>query len=125
MGWYEARIDRGLQVINYFIVAAAVLATAYVSAIGGKHYAVAVIVALSGTALAALAFILRRRQRRYAAEVEPALGEIQARIAKNLSLPSFQVVKPAGREQRDNVIRLAFRLAVLLSAGSAIYAAVH
>ena len=64
LGWYEARIDRGLQVINYFLVASAVLATAYVSALDGKRYAVPAVIALAGAALTGLAFILGRRQRR-------------------------------------------------------------
>jgi hypothetical protein len=49
---YDARINRGLQVINYFIVASAIVATAYVSAINGKQYAIAAVIALSETALA-------------------------------------------------------------------------
>ena len=52
--YYEARLDRGLQLLNYYFVAIAVLASAYVSAISGKHYGIAAAVALSGTALTAL-----------------------------------------------------------------------
>jgi hypothetical protein len=91
--WYEMRIDRGLQVINYFVVAGAVLATAYVSAISGKHYAIAVAVSLSGTALTALAFLIGLRQRHYAAEVEPALAELQGRVADRLNINSFRIVQ--------------------------------
>jgi hypothetical protein len=122
-GWYEARIDRGLQVMNYFVVAGAVLATAYVSAISGKHYAIAVVVSLSGTALGALAFLIGRSQRHRAAEAEPALAELQSRIAERLDIGSFKVIQP--RPHRESSVRIAFALAILLSLGSAMYALVH
>lgn len=123
LGWYEARIDRGLQVINYFIVASAVLATAYVSAISGKHYAVAVVITLSGTALTALAFVVGRRQRGYAAE--PALAELQGRVAERLKIASFCVAQPQGRIRRDLSVRIAFGLAIAFSIGSWLYAIIH
>jgi hypothetical protein len=122
-GWYEARIDRGLQVMNYFVVAGAVLATAYVSAIGGKHYAIAAVVSLSGTALGALAFLIGRSQRHRAAEAEPALAELQSRVAQRLDIGSFKVIQP--RPHRESSVRIAFALAILLSLGSAMYALVH
>jgi hypothetical protein len=123
--WYETRIDRGLQVINYFVVAGAVLATAYVSAISGKHYAVAVVVSLSGTALATLAFLIGLRQRHYAAEVEPALAEIQGRVADRLRIDSFRIVQLGRVVRRELSVRIAFALAILLSLGSALYALIH
>jgi hypothetical protein len=124
-GWYEARLDRGLQVINYFVVAGAVLATAYVSAITGKHYAIAVVVSLSGTALAVLAFLIGRRQRLYAAQAEPALLELQGRIAERLSIDSFRILPPSRGMYALGAVRIAFGLATLLSLGGALYALVH
>lgn len=73
MAWHEARIDRGVQVINYFVVAGAVLITAYAGALNGKHYGIAVVVALSGMALAIFAFITVRQQRRGAETPSPRL----------------------------------------------------
>jgi hypothetical protein len=122
-GWYEARIDRGLQVMNYFVVAAAVLATAYVSAISGRHYYIALVVSLSATALAALAFLIGRSQRARAAEAEAALAELQRRVAERLDIESFRVIQPT--PHRDSGVRIAFGMAILLSLGSAIYALVH
>ena len=75
--WYDARTNRGLQVVNYFLVAIAVLATAYVSALNGKHYAIAAVIALSGAALTGLTFMTGYRQRRTAAAGELALAELQ------------------------------------------------
>jgi hypothetical protein len=112
-------------VISYFIVAAAVLATAYVSAIGDKHYAVAAVIALSGTVLAALAFVIGRRERRYAAEAEHALAELQDRVAGRLNIGSFRIIRPGERRPGEGPVRIAFGLAILLSCGSALYALVH
>jgi hypothetical protein len=125
LGWYEARIDRGLQVINYFLVASAVLATAYVSAIDGKHYTVAAVIALSGTALTGLAFIHGRRQRRYADTGRPALSELQSRVAERLKMDSFRILRPAGRPETESAVRTAFGLAAVLSIASALYALIH
>jgi len=124
-GWHEARIDRGLQVINYYVVAAAVLATAYVSAVGGKHYAIAFMIALSGTGLTVLTFIVGRRQRRSAAKAAPALDALQERLARRLQVDSLHLYTPEGRAERDHTVGIAFALAAPLGAGSAIYALIH
>jgi hypothetical protein len=60
--WYDAQISRGLQVVNYFLVASAVLATAYVSAITGKHYPLAAVVALAGLGLTVVTFLIELRE---------------------------------------------------------------
>ena len=39
--WYDAQISRSIQVVNYAMVGGAILATAYVGAINGKHYPLA------------------------------------------------------------------------------------
>ena len=100
MAWHEARIDRGVQVINYFVVAGAVLITAYAGALNGKHYGIAVVVALSGMALAIFAFITVRQQRRGAGDAEPAIGELQKRVASKLDVPSFRIYEPEAGGQR-------------------------
>ena len=79
--WYDAQINRGLQMINYFLVASAVLATAYVSAINGKQYPLATIVALAGIGLTAVASLIELRQSLQASEAGPVLGELQRRVA--------------------------------------------
>jgi hypothetical protein len=124
LAWYETRIDRGLQVINYFVVAGAVLVTGYASAFGGRHYGIAVAIGLTGMALAALAFVIGRGQRRFAREAQPALAELQGRLASKLQLPTLAIARPEpGRT--GGPVALAFALAVFLGGGSAIYAAIH
>jgi hypothetical protein len=124
--WYDARTNRGLQVINYFLVAIAVLATAYVSAINGKHYAIAAAIASSGAVLTAVTFLIGYRQRRWAAVGELALAELQNRVADRLMIDSLRmVVSEAGKVPNYFPVRLAFALALLLSIGFVLYALIH
>ena len=127
--WREARIERGLQVINYFLIAIAVVATAYVSAINGKHYAIAAVIALSGTVLTAVAYAAWLGQRRAAAAAEPGLAAVQNRIADRLGIDAIRGFDPGkaqpGTVPRDHLSRIAFGLAGLLSIGAALYALIH
>lgn len=126
MAWHEARIDRGLQVINYFIIAGAVLITAYAGAFDGKHYGIAVAVALSGMALTIFTFVAIREQRRGAGEAEPVIGELQGRVASKLQVDSFRIYAPqVGGQSASIGTKIVFALMVLLSVGSAIYAALQ
>jgi len=123
--WYDAGYNRGLQVINYFLVAIAVLATAYVSAINGKHYGIAVAIALSGAVLAAVTFTVGHRQRRRAAVGEVALAALQNRVADRLMIDSLRMVGSENRTRFYFPVRLAFGLALLLSVGAVLYALIH
>ena len=49
--WYDGHMQRVLQLVNFYIVATAIVVTAYASAINGKHYGYAVALAIAGLAL--------------------------------------------------------------------------
>jgi steroid 5-alpha reductase family enzyme len=66
MRWLEFRITNGLQVLNFFLLAAAVMSAAYVSAINGRLHAVAGVIALLGVAAAGAAYFVGKRQREVA-----------------------------------------------------------
>ena len=71
--WYDARINRGLQVLNFYLVSMAILATAYVSALNSRLYAVAAVLGLLGAAATFAAYKVGRRQQAIAkvAELPP------------------------------------------------------
>ena len=111
--------------INYFLVASAVLATAYVSAINGKLYPVAAVIALAEAGLTAVAYILGLRERWSAQAARPALAEVQGRIADKLQMDAFRIAGSPTRVTSRFVVRGVFGMAVLLSAGAALYAMIH
>ena len=107
---YDAEIDRGLQVLNYFFVATAILATAYVSAINGKHYAIAAVLALAGMSLNVVTFLIGMRQREAAYPAALEVRELHGRIAGRLKLesahvPRFEPGQPASPPGRPGRVR--------------------
>lgn len=125
---YDARLNRGLQVVNYYLVAVAVLANAYVSAFNAKLYVVAAVISLSGLALTMVTFAVGSRQRRLAHFSELALIELQDRMAGRLGIDAlrFQEEVPQRFTLRTTPYSyIAFVVAALLSAGAVIYALIH
>ena len=124
--WYDTGISRGLQVLNYFLVAIAVLATAYVSALNAKLYAVAAVIALSGAALTAVCYGVGNDQRRFAHTGMSALRELQDRVADQLGVEAIRMgrARPIWRV-RPLFSHGAFVLAAAVSIGSAVYALIH
>jgi uncharacterized membrane protein len=78
--WYDAQVSRSLQVINYSLVAGAVLATAYVSATNGKHYPLAAVVAVAGVGVTMVTSLMMFRQILEVDSAEPVLAKLQARV---------------------------------------------
>lgn len=129
--WYDSRINRGLQVINYYLVAMAILATAYVGAFNDKLYDVAVVIGISGAMITSASFAVGFRQRRMATLGEVALSDVQERIADRLNIESLRmsgkwpgIGKPLGSPGAALPLA-AFALASLLNIAAVFYAAIR
>lgn len=73
--WHEFRTSSGLQVLNFFLLAIAVLSTAYVSAINGHLYAIAAAIAMSVVTCGA--YLVGRRLRDDARFPKPRLSRLK------------------------------------------------
>jgi hypothetical protein len=125
---YDARLNRGLQIVNYYLIAAAVLANAYVSAFNARLYAVAAVIALTGLALIVVTSVMSSRQRQLAKHSERALIELQDRVADRLGIDAFRIQRDTSKESRFRgapFAHVAIGIAALLSAAAVAYALVH
>jgi DAD family len=123
---YDAEVNRGLQVVNYFLVATALLATAYVSAINGKHYPIAAVLALTGIALTMVTFVIGMRQREMARPASREIAELHGRVVQKLKIES------AHEARAEPITRLgpipdmiAFGLVFVLYVCGLLYAVIH
>lgn len=87
--WYDEHMKRVLQVVNFYILATAIVVTAYASAINGKHYGYAVALAIAGLVLTAIASASALSQMIAAGVAQSSLGEMQERIAGRLEATHF------------------------------------
>ena len=126
--WYEFRTTNGLQVLNFYLLASAVMSAAYVSALNGRFHAVASIIALAGVAVSGATYLVGRRQRDFAQLAEVPIKEIQAKLAAELNIDSLRMVEQADKHRRlwwhspSVMANVIFPLAATISAAAAIYA---
>jgi hypothetical protein len=90
---YDAEINRGVQVVNYYVVATAVVATAYVGAINGSHYLIAAVLALSEATLTTVTFLIWLRQREAAHPSLLALRELQGRVDTRMNMETVHAAR--------------------------------
>jgi len=124
---YDGRRNRAFQVLNYYLVSAAILFTAYTAAINGKHYGLASALALAGLGLTAITAGTVLYEVKAADLARPAVAELQNRIADRLRLDPLHVITfqagITGQRRIANV--LTFGLATLLNISALIYALIH
>jgi hypothetical protein len=123
--WHDGRFNRAFQVINYYLVASAILFTAYFSAINGKHYGVAAALALAGLGITALTTAAVLGNVNAAALAEPGLAELQNRMAGRLRIDPIRTATFPTRTQRRVGAALVFGLATLLQFSGLLYALIH
>ena len=89
--WYDGRISRANQVINFYIVATAIVVSAYASSINDKQYGFAAALMIVGLGLTAVTGIVGLYEVHAAGLAEPALTEMQERIGERLKTGSMRI----------------------------------
>lgn len=112
--WFELRVSHGMQMLNFAVVAFALLSAAYVSALGDKLYGIAGAVALLAAAVATSANLSARRQRQIAWIAAEPIREIQRRLAADLRIDSLRILERSPRAR--SCWRSAMWLAAVLYA---------
>ena len=116
--WYDGRYNRAFQIVNYYLVAAAILFTAYISAINGKHYGVAAALAIGALGLTALMAAAVLGEVNAATRAAPGLSELQDRMAGRLRIDPIRMATfQAGRTQRRIAVAVTFGLSALNASG--------
>jgi hypothetical protein len=124
--WYDGWYSRSFQVINYYLVASAILFTAYTSAINGKDYGVAAALALAGLGLTALTAAAVLGGVNTAALAKPGLTELQNRIAGRLRTDPIRTATfEVGIPRRRVIVAVTFGLGSLFNISALIYALIH
>lgn len=124
---FEFRLNRALQILNYFIITLAIISAAYVSALSYRLHLVAIVIALMGALVSISAFLAGRHQVQLAARSLPPLQEARNKIAEFANMTShdsraYTSTDWLGRVSNRHIAIAIFCLAGIVWLGAAIYA---
>jgi hypothetical protein len=124
--WYDEHMKRVFQLVNFYIVATALLVTAYANSINGKHYGFAIALAVVGLVLTPIASASALNQATAGSKAQDALSDMEDLIARRLITDSIRIVEHQGGIRYT---RTAAGIMVGLAAGlfvsALIYAAIQ
>lgn len=120
--WYDGRSSRAIQALNYYLVATAILITAYTSEINGKHDNIAAGLAIAGLGLTAVAFAAVLHEVNAAGLAIPPLAELQGKVADRLRIDEIRMARKTGKVERRTAVLLTFGLAALVNISALVYA---
>jgi hypothetical protein len=124
--WYDEHMKRVFQLVNFYLVATALLVTAYANSINRKQYSFAIALAIVGLVLTAIASASALNQATAGGKAQDALSDMEDRIARRLDADSIRIVE---RQGGIRFTRPAAGIMVGLGAGlfvaALIYAAVQ
>jgi hypothetical protein len=124
--WYDGLSNRAFQIMNYYLVATAIIFAAYTSAINGKNYGLAVALAIAGLIFTAIATPGSLYEVIGGGRALPALDRLQARIADRLNLEDIRMARSrAGKAKRAAGVVVIFGLLALADISALIYAALQ
>ena len=121
--WYDGRSNRAIQALNYYLVATAILITAYTAAINGEHYSIAAVLAVAGLGLTAVAFAAAVHEVEGAGVAIQALVKLEDKVAAGLGIDEIRMAgEKVGRVERRTAVVLTFGLAALVDISALVYA---
>jgi len=128
--WYDLRINAGLQILNFYLLAMTVLTAAYVSAFNSRDHVISVAVALAGAAVSATSYMVGARQDHVARMALPPIEEAESHLAGALDINSLRLVEQY-RVQRNlstyavrGVAHFVYPAIIIVCVVAAIYAVV-
>lgn len=124
--WFDLRMTGALQIVNYYLVAAALTSAAYVSALNGRHYAIAGAIAIIASSVSLVAYSAGQRQRDIAQFAVTPIREIEDRLAESLSIDSLRMVEHSRHVPKPLfpylTAHILYPVGVIIGVAAAIYA---
>jgi hypothetical protein len=128
--WYDLRINSGLQILNFYLLAMTVLTAAYVSALNARNHVISVAVAFAGAAVSASSYTVGVRQDHVARMALPPIQEAENHLAEALGINSLRLVEHYRKERKLStyasrvVAHFVYPAIIAVCVVAAIYAAV-
>lgn len=91
--WYDLRINAGMQVLNFYLLAIAVLVSGYVSALNSRNHSLAVVVSLIAAAVTIFIYVIGARQDHVARLALSPIQELEDRLADALDIDSIRLIE--------------------------------